>query len=253
MVRQIARRFRQQPVGVHRRGDERQDRRRRRTELRQPSDGRSGIATSPASVPPSGTQTIVTVTAMGRWRSGTYSAASAAAFGIAPPSPNPSEQAQHRQRPASTAAVETASVATPKIAMLPSSAVRRPTRSPASPADGAADHHAEKAERDDRSERACARRPKSLMMCGMAMPRSWLSMPSNTIVSAVRHDEPPLIRRPSSVVDDRSLTSIGGVRHVTRIPMRVLRGSCRSRRTHRSPRTESRRSFPPGSSWRPAN
>ena len=69
-----------------------------RKSARQPNAGSAGIAISPASVPPSGTQTIVTVTASGRCRAGTYSAASAAAFGIAPPSPRPVRNRNVAQR-----------------------------------------------------------------------------------------------------------------------------------------------------------
>ena len=87
--------------------------------------GSAGIAASPASVAPSGTHTIVTVTASGRCRSGTYSPESAAALGMAPPRPSP---ARKRRAPsaATPSAAATAMVITPKTNRHPSSAVRRP-------------------------------------------------------------------------------------------------------------------------------
>ncbi len=70
-------------------------------------------------------QTIVNVTANGRWRRGTYSDASAAAFGMAPPRPTP---AMSRRTPSAvtewTKAI--AMVSTANATTLPSSAVRRP-------------------------------------------------------------------------------------------------------------------------------
>jgi len=83
----------------------------------------------PASVPPSGMQTIVSVTANGLWRSGTYSDDSAAAFGIAPPSPRPAKK-RSAVSVVTPPANETSSVSAPKETTLPSSATRRPTRSP---------------------------------------------------------------------------------------------------------------------------
>ena len=99
---------------------------------RHPIVGSTAIAANPASVAPSGTQTIARVTAKGRWRSGTYSAASAAAFGIAPPSPIPAISRSTPSVPMPPAAA-TATVAVPKITMHHSSALRRPIRSPAIP------------------------------------------------------------------------------------------------------------------------
>ena len=101
--------------------------------MRQPSSGSARMPSSPASVAPSGTQTMAMVTAMGRRLAGTYSAASAAAFGIAPPRPMP---ASSRSTPSVVvlSASAAASVITPKTTMLPSSAVCRPNRSPARPA-----------------------------------------------------------------------------------------------------------------------
>ena len=90
-------------------------------------------ATSAASVPPSGTQTIVSVMANGRYRRGTYSEASAAALGIAPPRPSPArKRSAPRAQRLSTSA--TAAVRTPKMRTLPMSAKRRPIRSPMRPA-----------------------------------------------------------------------------------------------------------------------
>ena len=72
--------------------------------LRQPMSGSTWIPSTPASVAPSGTQTMVMVTATGRRRAGTYSAASVAAFGIAPPRPMP---ARNRRPPSSPASGRT--------------------------------------------------------------------------------------------------------------------------------------------------
>ena len=87
----------------------------------------------PASIAPSGTQTMVAVTAIGRCARGTNSAASVAALGMAPPSPIPARNRSAASvEMSSTAAM--ASVIAPNTAMLASSARRRPIRSPAIPA-----------------------------------------------------------------------------------------------------------------------
>ena len=87
---------------------------------------------SAASVPPSGMQTMVSVTANGRCRRGTYSDESAAAFGIAPPRPSP---ARNRSTISMATPVEndTRIVSRPNVTTLPSSATRRPKRSPTTP------------------------------------------------------------------------------------------------------------------------
>ena len=97
---------------------------------RHPTVGSAAIAAKPASVAPTGTQTMASVTAKGRCRSGTYSAASAAALGIAPPRPMP---ASSRRTPsvATSCAPATTIVVAPNSTMQPSSALRRPIRSPA--------------------------------------------------------------------------------------------------------------------------
>lgn len=56
---------------------------------RHPNSGSIRIARRPAIAAPSGTHTIVKVTANARCRLGTNSAASAAALGKAPPRPSP--------------------------------------------------------------------------------------------------------------------------------------------------------------------
>jgi hypothetical protein len=92
---------------------------------RHPYTGPRSPAIVLATKPPSGMQTMVSVTAKGRCRRGTYSEARAAAFGIAPPRPMP---ARNRSTPSmkieSTKAI--ISVSTAKDITLPSSAVRRP-------------------------------------------------------------------------------------------------------------------------------
>jgi hypothetical protein len=74
-------------------------------------------------------QTMVIVTANGRRRSGTYSEASAAAFGIAPPRPRPAAKrsAVSIVMPLAKAAK---TVSRPNQMTLPRSAGRRPMRSP---------------------------------------------------------------------------------------------------------------------------
>ena len=87
--------------------------------------------------------TIVSVTAKGRCRRGTYSEASAAAFGMAPPRPRPARK-RSTLNAARPFANEIANVSAAKAIMLKSSAVRRPIRVAKHSADGAADHHAER-------------------------------------------------------------------------------------------------------------
>ena len=74
-------------------------------------------------------QTIVSVTANGRRRSGTYSDASAAAFGIAPPRPRPATK-RSAMSVVTLSANATGTVSRPNEMTLPSSARRRPKRSP---------------------------------------------------------------------------------------------------------------------------
>ena len=99
---------------------------------RQPYRGRISAPSTPASVPPSGMQTMVSVTANGRCRRGTYSDDSAAAFGIAPPSPSPAKK-RSTASVATLSAKDTRTVSTPNDTTLPSSAARRPIRSPMNP------------------------------------------------------------------------------------------------------------------------
>ena len=80
------------------------------------------MPSNPASVAPSGTQTMAMVTAIGRRLAGTYSAASAAALGIAPPSPMPANRRSTPSIPV-LSAIAAARVIRPKTTMLPSSAV----------------------------------------------------------------------------------------------------------------------------------
>ena len=77
-------------------------------------------------------QTIVSVTAKGRCRLGTYSDESAAAFGIAPPRPSPAKN-RSAVSMATPPANDTRIVRMPNETTLPSSAIRRPNRSPMSP------------------------------------------------------------------------------------------------------------------------
>ena len=150
--------------------------------VRHPTTGSMRMPSKPANVPPSGTHTIVSVTANGRCRRGTYSAASAAAFGIAPPRPRP---ARNLRTPSDvmSCTIAAPSVVTPK--MIDARQQRRAAAEPIARKAGgrAADHHAHVSQRHDRREGA-ARHPHSAMIVGMTMPSSWLSMPSNTTVSA---------------------------------------------------------------------
>ena len=96
-----------------------------RNKFRHPSDGNTSAPTIPASVPPSGMHTIVIVTASARRREGTYSEASAVAFGTAPPNPT---AARNRNVPSSVSAsaCDMAAVNRPKVVTQPMSATRRP-------------------------------------------------------------------------------------------------------------------------------
>ena len=150
-------------------------------------------------MPPNGMQTIVNVTANGRCRRGTYSEASAAAFGMAPPKPSP---ARNRRTPSSIRllTVEIASVSAANEITLDRSAVRRPMRSPNIPPmappiiipSGLSARTVEKAPRGS---------DHSFMSDGTALPSNWLSTPSRMIVSAVPRMSSfwYVVQRPSSI------------------------------------------------------
>ena len=121
---------------------------------------------------------------MARRATGTNSAASAAALGIAPPSPMPATSLSVASAP-TLPAVETASVAPPKITMQPRSALRRPNRSPASPAT-APPIIMPRYPSATIGAKALRGTCQSAMIDGMVTPSIWLSMPSKTTVSAVR-------------------------------------------------------------------
>ncbi len=150
---------------------------------RQPTIGMRYPDPNAASVPPSGTQTIVRVIANGRCRRGTYSEARAAALGIAPPRPRPAKKrsAPSAHRLSTSAA---AAVSTPNTRTLPMSAIRRPMRSPMMPATAPPIIMPIKPAARTGAKSPLGS-PHSRIMEGTAMPRSWLSMPSKTIVSAV--------------------------------------------------------------------
>src|SRR6185503_5264668 len=100
---------------------------------RQPAASRNWLPRSPARTPPIGTHTIVAVTASGRPAGETYSAASVAAFGSAPPRPSP----VRNLRAASVVTSWTEDVARvirPNTAVLARSARFLPNLSPAMPA-----------------------------------------------------------------------------------------------------------------------
>jgi hypothetical protein len=128
---------------------------------------------------------MVTVTAIGRCRRGTNSAASAAAFGIAPPSPIPASSRSHPSA-AGPLADAAASVIAPNTAMLARSAVRRPNRSPAIPA-SAPPVIIPRYPSDTNGANAPRGTVHSRIKVGITMPSSWLSMPSKTTVMAVRN------------------------------------------------------------------
>ena len=118
--------------------------------VRHPAVDSRRMPSRPANVAPRGTQTMAMVTASGRRGSGTYSAASVAALGIAPPRPMPASRrnAASALTPCTKAA---ASVIAPNTTMseqrgAAAEAIAREAGR------GAADHHAEIAERDDRRE-----------------------------------------------------------------------------------------------------
>ena len=166
--------------------------------VRQPNTGMTYPATNAASVPPSGTQTMVKVMANGRCRRGTYSDASAAALGMAPPRPRPARKRRtaSAQRLSTSAA---AAVRTPKMKTLPMSAKRRPIRSPTRPASAPPIIMPTMplARTGANAPRGTA---QSRIMAGTAMPSSWLSTPSKTMVSAVSRTNSfcRLLQRPSS-------------------------------------------------------
>ena len=130
------------------------------------------MPSSPASVAPSGTQTIVMVTAMGRdWRTGTYSAASAAAFGIAPPSPRPAKNRSAPERGTSVAKRDG------QRHHAEDDHAAKQRRPPAEPVAGQARRprrrsscRGSRARRPARSR--CAARPTRASPSGMTMPRA---------------------------------------------------------------------------------
>nr|QIQ10819.1 hypothetical protein GLBDPPGF_00025 [uncultured bacterium] len=150
---------------------------------RQPYTGPTTPAMVLATKPPSGMQTIVSVTAKGRWRFGTYSDARAAAFGIAPPRPTPAI----RRRTPSAATDWTKAIATVNTAnatTLPSNAVRRPYRSPSMPP-SRPPIIMPKGPVASALRNAAFGTPHSGAMNGTAFGNSWLSTPSRMMVSAV--------------------------------------------------------------------
>ena len=148
-----------------------------------PNFGMICPAIAAATTPPSGMQTIVSVTANGRCRRGTYSEASAAAFGMAPPRPMP---AMNRSA-VSIVIVSTeamASVMTPNVITLHSRVVRRPMRSPSTPPSTPPSIIPK-----GPAESAWLKAPRgsfhSSINLGRAFGSSWLSTPSRMIVRAV--------------------------------------------------------------------
>ena len=150
---------------------------------RHPLVGMTSAASSPASAPPSGMHTIVAVTAKARRRIGTYSAASVAAFGMAPPSPIPA-----RSRSTLRASIDPTSaimhVSAPNRATQPMSVGRRPKRSPARPP-RRPPTIMPKGPTANANVKSARWRPHSRIMAGTALGSSWLSSPSTMIVAAV--------------------------------------------------------------------
>ena len=126
--------------------------------MRQPNTGMTYPATNAASVPPSGTQTMVKVMANGRCRRGTYSEASAAAFGIAPPSPSPARKRSDAEGPE---AVDERGGGGEDAEDEDAADEREAAAHPIADEAGerAADHHADHAAGDNRPERAARHRP----------------------------------------------------------------------------------------------
>jgi len=157
-----------------------------RNSPRQPKRGSTCAPTRPASDPPSGMQTIVSVTANGRWRFGTYSNESAAAFGIAPPRPKP---AKNRR---------TVSTARPPDKHGPFA-----TRAEAEAnmlADGAADHHPDHAGGLHRHER----RPRQVPLAHQRRQRRAEQLVVETVENDRRRrcsDEELLIAAPVRFVE----------------------------------------------------
>ena len=151
---------------------------------RHPIAGSAGIAASPASVAPSGTQTIVTVTASGPVPQRHVLAGERRRVRNGAAQPEPRQEAEHararrRRRPP------------PR----PSSSRRRRAGCRAARCGARSDRRRARRSRrrpSSRGSRArppgrtrCAARAHSRMSVGIATPISWLSMPSKTMVSAV--------------------------------------------------------------------
>lgn len=145
--------------------------------VRHPYTGNRSAAIRPPSTPPSGTHTMVEVTAKLRLRAGVYSATSAAALGRAPPSPNP---ANNRSAPSCAIDPTTAikAVARAKTRTLESNAVFRPRRSPASPPN-AVPNIMPTWPRARMGARFSLLTCQLCRMAGAARPSDWLSKPSS--------------------------------------------------------------------------
>ena len=107
--------------------------------------------------PPSGMHTMVSVTAKGRWRRGTYSDASVAALGMAPPRPMPARKRSTPQHVRSSSTNAMAIVRTAKVTTLPSSAVAAAEAVAEHAADQAANHHPERPGGERVAERRAVR------------------------------------------------------------------------------------------------
>src|SRR6185436_12646393 len=118
-----------------------------------------------------------------RQRHGKYSDESAAAFGIAPPRPRPAKNRSSVRTP-TPPATETSKVSRPNVMTLPSSAIRRPRRSPSTPPT-APPIIMPTRPAVCTGTNAGRGRFHSRISAGTAAPRSWLSRPSRMIVIAV--------------------------------------------------------------------
>ncbi|MCY1534124.1 hypothetical protein D9M68_694830 [compost metagenome] len=150
--------------------------------VRHPYSGSTCEANSPASMPPSGTQTMVAVTARVRRRAGVNSAVMVVALGNAPPMPSPATKRSSATVSASGAR-PMAQVAAPNTKTLAMTASRRPNRSANRPAQ-ALPMPMPTSPAATAGANASRVIPHSWIISGMAKPMSWPSKPSSTMEKA---------------------------------------------------------------------
>src|SRR5450830_1640950 len=175
---------------------------------RQPYSGITAPANRPANMPPSGTQTMVAVTATVRCLAGVNSAVMVVELGNAPPMPKPA--IRRRMAMVSTSGARPmAQVAAPKISTLPMMAQRRPKRSANKPAQ-ALPRPIPIRPAATAGAKALRVMPHSLISTGIAKPINWPSKPSMTMDSAARQTTNfcIVVKTPSSRVLPMSMAAL---------------------------------------------